>query len=70
MDSSLLRSSSLGIDPPPLRFGVPTRLRHGVRSEEEKEIVRKKIQLREKIDRKVWLKEYSRKDILELFNKS
>ena len=33
----------------------------------QKVIVRKKIQLREKIDRKVWLKEYSRKDILELF---
>ena len=41
MDSSLLRSSSLGIDPPPFRFGVPTRLRGGVRGEEEKEIVRK-----------------------------
>ena len=33
----------------------------------QKVIVRKKIQLREKIDRKVWLKEYSRKDIFELF---
>ena len=37
MASLLLHFSSLGIDLPPLRFGVPTRLQNGVCDEERGE---------------------------------